>query len=93
MNLHTELDDVRTQIRDIRLDMSRLTYQGWPWESRHNTEGRLLRLTAHEDELVERIQAEERHIDVLVASAMRSGDPALFVLAYVVAGAAYAEAA
>jgi hypothetical protein len=88
MNLHTELDDVRSQIRDIRLDMSRLAYEGWPWESRHNTKALLARLTAYEAELVERIESEERHTDALVASAMRSGDPALFTLAYILVGTA-----
>jgi hypothetical protein len=91
MDLHAELAETRAWIRELRAHMSLPTYPGWAWEHRHNLEGRLAFLTHHEASLVDQVAAADRATDQLVQAALDSGDPVVFVVAYVVAGTAAAR--
>lgn len=90
-SLHTELAAIRDRIRRLTADTTRLTFQSWPWEAQHNTYNALTRARAEEARLVARIDAEEQCTAELVAAATRSGNPALFAIAYVAAGVATAR--
>ena len=86
MDLHAELAETRAWIRELRAHMSLPTYPGWAWEHRHNLEGRLAFLTHREATLVDQVAAADRATDQLVHAALASGDPVVFVVAYVIAG-------
>jgi hypothetical protein len=86
VDLHAELAETRAWIRELRTTLNLPTYPGWAWEHRHNLEGRLGFLTHHEANLVDRITAADQATDQLVQAALCSGDPVVFVVAYVVAG-------
>jgi hypothetical protein len=86
VDLHAELAETRAWIRELHTTLSLPTYPGWAWEHRHNLEGRLAFLTHREANLVDQIAAADRATDQLVQAALSSGDPAVFVVAYVIAG-------
>jgi hypothetical protein len=92
MDLEQELAHTRARIRNLRIDMSRLGYPGWPWESRYNTEAALARMERREAELLDLIHADDQRTERLMDVALRSGDPITLAVAYVAAGVAAGDA-